>query len=74
MTDRRMFLASGIALLGTGLAGCAGGTLSGGWVTLIDASGQVPALSEHFFNIDVTKFQRYPNTHGAPWNRLFGRG
>ena len=38
MTDRRMFLASGIALLGTGLAGCAGGTLSGGWVTLIDAS------------------------------------
>ena len=23
-----------------------------------DLIGQVPALSEHFFNIDVTKFQR----------------
>jgi hypothetical protein len=36
--------------------------------------GQVPALSEHFFDIDVTKYQRYPNTHGVPWNGLFGRG
>ncbi len=40
MTDRRTFLASGIAVLGAGLSGCAGGggTLSGGWITLIDAS------------------------------------
>ena len=36
--------------------------------------GQVSALSEHFFDIDVTKFQRYPNTHGVPLNGLFGRG
>jgi len=39
-----------------------------------DIMGQVSALSEHFFDIDVTKFQRYPNTHGVPLNGLFGRG
>ncbi len=38
MTDRRTFLASGIVALGAGLAGCAGGGLSGGWVTLLDGS------------------------------------
>ena len=36
--------------------------------------GQVSALSEHFFDIDVTKYQRYPNTHGVPLNGLFGQG
>jgi hypothetical protein len=38
MTDRRTFLATGIAVLGAGLAGCAGSGLSGGWVTLLDGS------------------------------------
>src|SRR5450759_4053747 len=38
MTDRRTFLATGIAVLGAGLAGCAGSGAGGGWVTLLDAS------------------------------------
>lgn len=38
MTDRRTFLATGIAVLGAGLAGCAGSGADGGWITLLDAS------------------------------------
>jgi hypothetical protein len=38
MTDRRTFLATGVAVLGAGIAGCAGSGLSGGWETLIDGS------------------------------------
>jgi hypothetical protein len=40
MTDRRTFLTTGIAVLGAGLAGCAGSGADGGWVTLIDGSRQ----------------------------------
>jgi hypothetical protein len=38
MTDRRTFLVTGIAVLGAGLAGCAGSGAYGGWVTLLDGS------------------------------------
>lgn len=38
MTDRRTFLATGIAVLGAGLAGCAGSGAYRGWVTLLDGS------------------------------------
>src|SRR5476651_2210103 len=40
MTDRRTFLATGIAVLGAGLAGCAGSGTDRGWVTLVDGSRQ----------------------------------
>ena len=36
MTDRRLFLASSLATLGAGLAGCA--TPGGGWTTLVDGA------------------------------------
>ena len=38
MTDRRTFLATGIAVLGAGLAGCAGSGADGGWITLVDGA------------------------------------
>jgi hypothetical protein len=38
MTDRRTFLATGIAVIGAGLAGCAGSGMGAGWVTLLDGS------------------------------------
>jgi len=38
MTERRTFLASGIAVLGAGLAGCAGISAGAGWITLLDGS------------------------------------
>ena len=38
MIDRRAFLSTGVAVLGAGLAGCAGGLGGGGWVTLLDGS------------------------------------
>jgi len=36
MTDRRAFLTTGIAILGAGLAGCAGGGAERGWSALLD--------------------------------------
>jgi Domain of Unknown Function (DUF1080) len=38
MTGRRTFLIAGIAILGAGIAGCAGSGAEGGWVTLLDGS------------------------------------
>lgn len=38
MTDRRAFLSTGIAILGAGLAGCAGSGAGRGWITLLDGS------------------------------------
>lgn len=38
MTDRRTFLATGTALLGSALAGCASSTQGSGWITLLDTS------------------------------------
>jgi len=38
MTDRRTFLITGIAVLGAGLAGCAGSGAERGWITLFDVS------------------------------------
>jgi hypothetical protein len=38
MTDRRTFLAAGIAVLGAGVAGCAGSGAEGGWTTLVDGA------------------------------------
>jgi 3-keto-disaccharide hydrolase len=38
MTDRRTFLATGIAFLGVGIGGCAGSGAEGGWVTLVDGT------------------------------------
>jgi hypothetical protein len=36
--DRRSFLGTGVALLGTGLAGCAGMGSGAGWVTVLDGT------------------------------------
>ena len=36
MTDRRAFLTTGIAILGAGLAACAGSGAERGWITLLD--------------------------------------
>jgi len=38
MTDRRTFLATGIAVFGAAVAGCAGSVAEGGWTTLVDGS------------------------------------
>ena len=36
-------------------------------------NGQVPALPVHFFDVGVTKSQRYPYSHGKPLKGLEGR-
>ena len=36
-------------------------------------NGQVPALPVHFFDVGVTKSQRYPYSHGEPLKGLEGR-
>ena len=36
-------------------------------------TGQVSALVQHFFDVSVTKSQRYPNSHGEPLKGLEGR-
>ena len=36
-------------------------------------NGQVSALVQHFFDVSVTKSQRYPNSHGEPLKGLEGR-
>ena len=47
-----------------------------GWQTRVDAAlkewlkGQVSALPEHFFDVGVTKSQRYPNSHSGPLKSL----
>ena len=38
MTQRRTLLVAGLATVGTGLAGCAGMSGGGGWVTLVDGA------------------------------------
>ena len=41
MSDRRAFLTTGIAILGAGLAGCAGSGAERGWITLLDGSRSI---------------------------------